>query len=160
MRPIFSLLWLLHVTLACGQSNQTACLPSAASYHGVNQHLLLAVLTVESGLNPQAIGKNNNGTFDLGMGQINSIHLPDLQRYGLTAQHLFDPCKSIYVSAWFLRRGLDRYGYTWFGAATYHSTKPEHNLRYQNLLQGALIRKGIDPASVLIAAGTNRSNSE
>lgn len=153
MRLVISTFLLLHVTLACGQSNQTACLPSAASYHGVNPHLLLAVLTVESGLNPLAIGKNNNGTFDIGMGQINSIHLPDLQRYGLTANHLLDACKSIYVSAWFLRRGFDRYGNTWFAAATYHSATPEHNLRYQNLLQSALIRKGIDPATVLPIAG-------
>lgn len=127
--------------------NPTACLQPAATYHGVNPNLLLAVLTVESRLNPNAIHKNANGTLDIGMGQINTIHLPELQRYGLNADHLMDACKATYVSAWLLRRGFNRYGDTWFAAAAYHSTTPVHNLRYQALLKTELARQGLTPAT-------------
>lgn len=122
----------------------TACLKPAATYHGVNPQLLLAVLTVESRLNPNAMNKNANGTVDIGMGQINSIHLPELQRYGLNAEHLMDACKATYVSAWLLRRGFDRYGNSWFAAAAYHSTTPVHNLRYQGMLKAELARQGVN----------------
>lgn len=134
---------LLLASSAWGQS-KTACLAPAAAYHGVSPQLLLAVLTVESGLNPSAMNKNANGTVDIGMGQINSIHLPELQRYGLNADHLMDGCKATYVSAWMLRRGFNRYGYSWFAAASYHSITPVHNERYQALLKAALARQGVN----------------
>lgn len=129
--------------------SKTECLRPAASYHGVNAQLLLAVLSVESRLNPNAMNKNANGTVDLGMGQINSIHLPELQRYGLNVEHLMDPCKATYISAWFLRRGFNRFGHSWFAAASYHSTTPVHNLRYQNLLKTELKRQGVEPDSII-----------
>lgn len=128
---------------AWASTHVTPCLQPAAQYHGVNPHLLHAILAVESGLNPHAVGKNANGTVDLGIGQINSMHLPELQRYGVTETHLFDACRATYVAAWFLRRGLDRYGYSWYGAATYHSATQVHNHRYQKLLKNELARKGI-----------------
>lgn len=81
------------------QTNMTECLMPASKYHGVNPYLLFAVLSVESRFNPHALNQNSNGTVDIGMGQINSIHLPELRRYGLSANHLLDPCKATYVSA-------------------------------------------------------------
>ena len=139
----FLLFFSLNSGLAWAQS-PIECLKPAASYHGVNPQLLLAVLTVESRLNPNAVNKNTNGTVDIGMGQINSIHLPELQRFGLNAEHLMDACKATYVSAWMLRRGFNRYGNSWFAAATYHSTTPVHNLRYQGLLKAELARQGVN----------------
>jgi soluble lytic murein transglycosylase-like protein len=130
------------------------CLQSAAEFHGVNQHLLLAVLNVESGLNPRAVGKNTNGTVDIGIGQINSMHLPELQRYGITEKHLMNGCKGAYISAWFLKRGLERYGYTWFGAAAYHSVTPVHNTRYQGLLKNQLARQGVSLNPALTVSTT------
>lgn len=144
----FVSLVLLMATSAMAQS-KTECLLPAAAYHGVNAHLLLAVLSVESRLNPNAMNKNANGTVDMGMGQINSIHLPELQRYGLNAEHLMDACKATYVSAWFLRRGFNRFGRSWFAAASYHSTTPEHNQRYQNLLKTQLKLQGVEPDSII-----------
>jgi soluble lytic murein transglycosylase-like protein len=135
-------------------TNPTSCVKPAAEFHGVNPHLLLAVLQVESGLNPRAVGKNTNGTVDIGIGQINSMHLPELQRHGVTEEHLLDACKGTYVSAWFLKRGLDRHGYTWFGAAAYHSVTPVHNLRYQGLLKNQLARQGISLNPALTVSTT------
>ena len=147
---VFGLLVSMCAFYASAQTKHLSCLDQAASYHGVHPNLLLAVLTIESGLNPNAIGRNQNGTVDMGLGQINSMHLNELKRYGVRSDHLFDACKATYVSAWFLRRGFDRYGYSWFAAATYHSTTPQHNQRYQKLLLAELARQGIESSTVLL----------
>ena len=114
------------------------CIPAAAQHHRIDPRLLRAVLKVESDLRPWAFGRNTNGTVDMGMAQINSIHLPELARHGIQSQHLFDPCVASYVAAWLLRRNIDRHGLTWFGVAAYHSLTPEHNQRYQGLLMKVL----------------------
>ena len=114
------------------------CIPAAAQHHRIDPRLLRAVLKVESDLRPWALGRNANGTVDMGMAQINSIHLPELARHGIQTQHLFDPCVASYVAAWLLRKNIDRHGLTWFGVAAYHSLTPEHNQRYQGLLMNAL----------------------
>ena len=114
------------------------CIPAAAQHHRIDPRLLRAVLKVESDLRPWAFGRNANGTVDMGMAQINSIHLPELARHGIQSQHLFDPCVASYVAAWLLRRNIDRHGLTWFGVAAYHSLTPEHNQRYQGLLMKVL----------------------
>ena len=114
------------------------CIPAAAQHHRIDPRLLRAVLKVESDLRPWAFGRNVNGTVDMGMAQINSIHLPELARHGIQSQHLFDPCVASYVAAWLLRKNIDRHGLTWHGVAAYHSLTPEHNLRYQGLLMKVL----------------------
>lgn len=114
------------------------CIPAAAQHHRIDPRLLRAVLKVESDLRPWAMGRNANGTVDMGMAQINSIHLPELARHGIHSQHLFDPCVASYVAAWLLRKNIDRHGLTWFGVAAYHSLTPEHNQRYQGLLMKVL----------------------
>ena len=114
------------------------CIPAAAQHHRIDPRLLRAVLKVESDLRPWAFGRNTNGTVDMGMAQINSIHLPELARHGIQSQHLFDPCVASYVAAWLLRKNIDRHGLTWHGVAAYHSLTPEHNLRYQGLLMKVL----------------------
>ena len=114
------------------------CIPAAAQHHRIDPRLLRAVLKVESDLRPWAFGRNTNGTVDMGMAQINSIHLPELARHGIQSQHLFDPCVASYVAAWLLRKNIDRHGLTWHGVAAYHSLTPEHNQRYQGLLMKVL----------------------
>lgn len=116
------------------------CLVPAAQRHGVNPQILRAILWVESGMRADVVNHNRNGTMDVGMAQINSIHFPELAQWGITPHKLLDPCVATHVAAWHLKRSLLRHGNTWFGVAAYHSTTPEHNLRYQQLLQKALVR--------------------
>lgn len=42
-----------------------------------NPEIMIAVFKAESGLNPMAFHKNTNGTVDLGIAQINSVHKED-----------------------------------------------------------------------------------
>ena len=100
------------------------CFDDAASFHHVNPTILRAIDIVESGGKPWAVGHNANGTVDIGAMQINSIHLAELARYGMTKDDLFDGCKSIYTGAWLLRKAIDRYGNTWQAIGTYHSSTP------------------------------------
>ena len=116
------------------------CIAAAASYHQVHPQILWAILKVESNLQPQTLTRNRNGTRDHGMGGINTIHLPELDRHGVAPHDLQDPCVNTYVAAWYLRRQMLRHGNTWFGVAAYHSVTPYFNQRYQILLRNALVR--------------------
>ena len=116
------------------------CIIPASTYHGINPWLLRAILRVESSLKPGAIGRNTNGTIDIGIGQINSMHLPELSKYGIDAGHLTDACICTYVSGWFLKKVIMERGNTWEGVASYHSRTPAFNQRYQRLLIAELQR--------------------
>lgn len=135
------------------------CIPAAAQHHRIDPRLLRAVLKVESDLRPWAFGRNANGTVDMGMAQINSIHLPELARHGIQTQHLFDPCVASYVAAWLLRKNIDRHGLTWRGVAAYHSLTPEHNQRYQGLLMNALYPDVAASKRVAAAAKSATANT-
>ena len=116
------------------------CLMLAAQRHGVNPHILRAILQVESGMRPHVVNRNRNGTIDVGMAQINSIHFVELAQWGITPTKLLDPCVATHVAAWHLKRVMLRHGNTWFGVAAYHSATPVHNQRYQVLLRQELVR--------------------
>ncbi|AKZ28816.1 MULTISPECIES: lytic transglycosylase domain-containing protein [Ralstonia solanacearum species complex] len=128
--------------LACLPPNGKAdCIDDAAAYHDVNPQVLRAIGYQESRLNPQARNLNRNGSEDLGMFQINSIHLPELSRYGIGRQMLFDPCVSAYVAAWHLSRKIRQHGNNWWAIGAYHSESPEHNGVYARAVEGILNRK-------------------
>ena len=70
---------------------------------------LAAIATVESAGNPHARNVNaNSGTVDAGLMQINSQHLRELARHGITESDLFEPCTSIQVGAWILARESEK----------------------------------------------------
>jgi soluble lytic murein transglycosylase-like protein len=119
------------------------CLMPAAQRHGVNPHILRAILQVESGMRPHVVNRNRNGSIDVGMAQINSIHFRELSQWGITPERLLDPCVATHVAAWHLKRVMLVHGNTWFGVAAYHSVTPVHNLRYQGLVRQELVRTGV-----------------
>jgi soluble lytic murein transglycosylase-like protein len=119
------------------------CLMPAAQRHGVNPHILRAILQVESGMRPHVVNRNRNGSIDVGMAQINSIHFRELAQWGITPERLLDHCVATHVAAWHLKRVMLLHGNTWFGVAAYHSTTPVHNQRYQALLKQELVRSGV-----------------
>jgi soluble lytic murein transglycosylase-like protein len=61
-------------------------------------------------MNPNSIGKNKNGSVDVGLMQVNSIHFPKLKSYGISPEDLFDPCTNINVGAWELASCIRRFG--------------------------------------------------
>jgi len=114
------------------------CFDEAAAYHGVSATILRAIAKVESNFQPDALGRNSNGSLDIGLMQINSIHLKELGRWGIGAPHLGDACISIYVAAWHYRRQIDRWGNTWLAVGAYHSATPVYRDAYIGRVQGVL----------------------
>ena len=134
------------VTALPNQLHEAApCLSAAARYHGVNPWVLKAILKVESNFNPRALNRNTNGSVDVGMGQINSIHFGRLARFGVAPADLMDGCVATYVAAWHLASQLRIHGNTWYGVAAYHSVSPCHNTRYAGLLWNVLTEWRIVP---------------
>jgi hypothetical protein len=120
--------------------NNEQCIPAASSYHDVNADVLKAILMVESGLNAWEVRKNSNGTLDVGMAGINSVHFPEIAKYGIAPEQLLDACVATYVAAWHLKKGIRQYGNTWFGIASYHSVTPYFNHRYQIMVYNQLVK--------------------
>ena len=109
-RPTASVLVALAL-LAAGPAH--ACWEEAAARYGVSSDLLVAIARTESNLDPAAIGRNRNGSRDIGLMQINSAWLPTLAPHGIGEQELFEPCTNIQVGAWILAGNVQRLGYTW-----------------------------------------------
>lgn len=118
------------------------CVEPAAQYHGVNPQILRAILMVESRLNPGVVSRNSNGSIDVGIAGINSIHFKELAKHGIGHNQLLDACVSTYVAAWKVRKKTERWGNTWYGVAAYHSETPYFNQRYQVLLHNQLVKSG------------------
>ena len=130
-------------------SEAERCILPASQHHTVNPYILRAILKVESNLKPGAVGKNDNGTLDVGIGQMNSIHFRELGRHGVRPGDLKDACIGTYVAAWHLSKEIAKHGNTWFGIAAYHSATPYFNRRYQILLSNELIRSGVMQGKIL-----------
>jgi soluble lytic murein transglycosylase-like protein len=107
-----------------------ACWEQAAERHRVNPYLLYAIAKTESSLNPAAINRNKNGSYDVGLMQINSSWFPTLRKYGLEEKQLYDPCTSIHVGAWILSQNMQRLGNSWNAVGAYNSSKPDLRLKY------------------------------
>jgi soluble lytic murein transglycosylase-like protein len=121
--------------LACAIAATTAlpaqaCWDAAAQRYQLSSALLYAIARAESGLNPVAIGRNTNGTRDIGLMQINSAWLPTLAAHGIGERELFEPCTNIQVGAWILAGKVARLGYTWDAVGAYNAAHPTRRRAY------------------------------
>lgn len=123
------------------------CLVLAAQWHGVNVSVLGAIALHESRGNPRTLVKNTNGSVDIGLMGINSVHLRELAAMGVEPADLFDECVAIYVGAWKLSKKLAQHGNTWWAIGAYHSETPLYNLRYQHKIWTALRAMAPPPAT-------------
>jgi len=125
----------LAACLALASLPAQACWEEAAQYYGVNPYLLYAIAKTESSLNPSAINRNKNGSYDIGLMQINSSWLPTLRKYGVEEKDLYDPCTSIQVGAWILSQNMRRMGVTWEAVGAYAAVSPEKRIQYAKKVQ-------------------------
>lgn len=136
---------------------QAWCWSEAGRLHAIEPELLQAIAAVESDMLPDAVHHNSNGTRDIGLMQINSIHLPRLKAQGITEQRLLqEPCLSVEVGAQVLAGFIARYGYNWTAVGAYNAGNSPHRQvarlryarkvwrRYRVLTQGQPERSLVD----------------
>lgn len=128
---------------ASGPRQPDDCVTEAANYHSVSPWTLRAIIQVESRFNPAAVNRNTNGTMDVGLAQINSMHFKELGKHGIAPRDLLNGCISSYVAAWHLKKQINAYGNTWYAVGAYHSTTPCLNQRYTGLVWNALRSWGV-----------------
>lgn len=108
----------------------SSCLVASSAKYKIHPHLLWAIASHESGFRSSAIGKNSDGSFDLGVMQINTSWLPRLQAMGISKADLFEPCTNIEVGAWILANNIQQYGYTWNAVGAYNARSEGKRKRY------------------------------
>lgn len=131
--------WTVAISLIAA-SPAYACWEQAAARYGVSPELLYAIARTESGLDPQAVGHNRNGSRDIGLMQINSAWLPRLSKHGIAERDLFDPCTSIHVGAWILAGNVQRLGYTWEAVGAYNAASPALRRAYAERVYRQLMK--------------------
>jgi len=90
--------------------------------------LLKAIaLTENSPLNAHLVCENKNKSKDLGLMQINTIHLNEM---GIKPKHLLNPDINIHVAAILLSDLIKKYGYSWDSIGKYHSRTMKHKRKW------------------------------
>ena len=135
-------------------SARADCIDDAAMRHQVNPLVLRAIGWQESRLQPRAMGRNANGSIDVGAFQINSVHLGELGRYGIDRAALADGCTSAEVAAWHYRRQVERQGNSWLAVGAYHSATPARAAWYANRIAAILmVWNALPPGALPFPAG-------
>jgi hypothetical protein len=117
------------------------CIDDAARHYHVNADLLRSIAYYESHLNPSAIHRNENGSVDIGLMQINSIHLRSLTERGIDRAMLADASVNADVGASLLRQHIDEYGETWQAVGEYHSHSPAFRSQYAHAIHDIYVRR-------------------
>lgn len=135
----------------CAAFPAQACWDDAAQRYQVSSALLYAIARTESDLNPLAVGRNGNGSRDIGLMQINSAWLPTLASHGINERELFEPCTNIEVGAWILAGNVSRLGYTWDAVGAYNAQNPALRRAYAEK-----VRRHLPAATPAPAPATRR----
>lgn len=140
--------WMCLVLLAITTQANAACFDEAAKRYRVPVELLKAISTVESNGNPNAINHNKGGSVDLGHMQVNDWWLPKLATYGISKDHLMDPCINTNVGAWILAQSISQHGFTWKAIGAYNASTNYKRLVYARKVERILAKH----ASVQVAS--------
>ncbi len=115
------------------------CIVEAAVRQSLPIEILVAVLAVEGG-KPGLAKKNENGTYDLGPAQINSIHVGKDIPAAWVKNH---GCYNTHVMAYRLRAEINRVeGNFWRGVGNYHSRTPHLHAAYMRKIARAVRETG------------------
>lgn len=113
-------------------NNLYNCFLSAGEYYSLDPYILMSIGWVESKFNPRALNKNKDGSYDIGIMQINTKWKNYLKNFGISLSFLWDPCYNIHIGAMVLRHCIDNHGYNWKAVDCYNKgvRKAKGNSRY------------------------------
>lgn len=114
------------------------CFKHASIKHGVSERYLRAIGWAESRFQSDRVHVNVNGSVDVGLMQINSIHFPLLEKIGVSADQLFDPCTNIDVGARMYAAKVNRHGDTLRAIGAYNSENTVNHPHYVKRIKNAL----------------------
>ena len=128
-------LFLFLCGMLCSIPATANCWEDAGNRYHIDPLLLYAIAKVESRLDPGAYNRNNDGTYDIGLMQINSRHLKKLAAFGIDEYKLqTEPCTSVMSGAWILAQFIQQMGYGWEAVGAYNAgakaSRKAHRTRY------------------------------
>lgn len=125
-----------------------ACINQAATEYQVPAALIMAIIQVEGGQAGLAM-PNTNGSFDLGVMQINTAWVPTLETKGYRLSDIQnDSCKNVNVGTWILSQCLNHDAHHLIIAVgDYHSHTPALNQAYATKILDdyQVIHDALDP---------------
>ncbi len=150
---------LITIALFTATPAMASCWTEAEHHFGIEARLLKAIAITESNMNPAATGKNTNGSRDIGLMQINSIHLPRLNKLGINERVLYeDTCISVMVGASVLADMMKQFGYSWEAVGAYNAGPAKGRqplrMRYAQKVWGNYQSLGTQDATAQLPAPT------
>ncbi len=110
--------------LAISKFSVADCFDRAGIYYQIDPDYLRAIAWQESNFNPHAKNKNKDGSFDLGVMQINRKTFSTIKNEypTLTESDLINhPCLNIHLGAMILSRNFASYGKNWLAVGMYNA---------------------------------------
>ena len=133
------------------ESELANCSRVVAERYGIP---VLLIELIRKHLEAGEVGKvshNNNDSYDMGPMQINSIHLPELERYGYTAERLInDGCVNIVIGGWLLARQIRHRRSFAHGLTAYHSHTRTPALSYLKRAYGPLLESPLIRSEIVL----------
>jgi soluble lytic murein transglycosylase-like protein len=151
------ILVIIFISLLSFASPYEGYFEGAAKTFGIESALLKRIAMIESSMNPRALNLNKNGTYDLGLMQINTIHLKRLGKIGVTRDALMDPEVNIYVGALLLSSHIRKRGYNLDAIGNYHSANPLYKTKWLKRLAMAIVPEGLAESSTIAVLEDPRS---
>ncbi|MEZ9709270.1 lytic transglycosylase domain-containing protein [Vibrio breoganii] len=115
------------------------CVNRAARHFQIHPYVIKAIIKVEGGKRG-TMSRNSNKTYDMGLMQINTIHLPDIQKQypNLQWQRIaFSECTNIAIGTWILSQRIAEAKSLWDGVGHYHSKTPKYKQIYLGKIEQA-----------------------
>ena len=111
----------------------TYCANESSKRFNISPYIIKAIARVEGG-KIGTMSRNSNGTYDLGIMQLNTTNFKRIKRAFPTvtkADLVLKPCINIYIATWWLSREIkSAKGDVWKGIGNYHSRTPKYHNRY------------------------------
>ena len=140
MRNVFICLFFVVSLPVLGEEGGSYCFDDAAKKTGMNKDILIAIAIQESNMRYNAVHKNNNGSEDIGIMQINTgVWLNFIADAGISRNDLYNPCINIHIGALILKDCIRVFGNTWKAVGAYNvgykTGKERDFLRYRYMLR-------------------------
>lgn len=108
------------------------CFEKVGRFYNFDPDYLRAIAWKESRFKPSAIGKNNDGSRDIGIMQINTSNIPRLKAVfpDISIKNLLKyPCFNISVGGYILNENFKQYGRKWLAVGVYNAGNKNNEKR-------------------------------